>query len=182
MAVQTLHLFSRPYVKAHLPWKGSIGTGVLQMLLTLATTTPFILEHVKLLTEKLRAVFGFPGTLQVTWLSTLGEAAATKVHVRPRTQGRGPLTGLSLQARRYLHVGTRAAQSTCSNGRTRTEVGLKGGPFIWRKCSKHRFTTLKVRAYIGTAAPQAHIIPDYLKHQGLWLVACLAACTGLHAP
>ena len=47
-------------------------------------------------------------------------------------------------------------------------------------CSKHRFTTLKVRrAYIGTASPQAHIIPDYLKHQGLWLVACLGACTGL---
>ena len=49
----------------------------------------------------------------------------------------------------------------------------------WLLCSKHRFTTLKVRAYIGTASPQAHIIPDYLKHQGLWLVACLGACTGL---
>ena len=36
-----------------------------------------------------------------------------------------------------------------------------------------------MRAYIGTASPQAHIIPDYLKHQGLWLVACLGACTGL---
>ena len=46
-------------------------------------------------------------------------------------------------------------------------------------CSKHMFTTLKVRAYIGTASPQAHIIPDYLKHHGLWLVACLSACTGL---
>jgi len=71
----------------------------------------------------------------------------------------------------------RTSQSLCMYGAS----GCRRYVYVYWKqvCSKHRFTTLKVRAYIGTASPQAHIIPDYLKHQGLWLVACLGACTGL---
>ena len=72
-------------------------------------------------------------------------------------------------------MATGEAQLPGTKHQASTSVGCSDS----KGCSKHRLTTLKARAYIGTASPQAHIIPDYLKHQGLWLVACLGACTGL---